>query len=133
MLVAAIDTHAVIWYLFNDARLSPTARGFLEQAAGLGQQIAISSITLAEIVYLAERRRIHADTLSRLLSALERSSPLLVEVPLDRHIVQAMSEISRDVVPDLPDRIIAATALHQRVPLLSRDGKIRFSQVQTIW
>jgi PIN domain nuclease of toxin-antitoxin system len=36
-------------------------------------------------------------------------------------------------VPDLPDRIVAATAVALRAMLISRDGKIRASQVQTIW
>jgi PIN domain nuclease of toxin-antitoxin system len=33
----------------------------------------------------------------------------------------------------MPDRIIAATALTFGATLVSRDGKIRASQVQTIW
>ena len=33
----------------------------------------------------------------------------------------------------MPDRIIAATALHLGVPVISRDGKIRASTVATIW
>jgi predicted nucleic acid-binding protein len=34
---------------------------------------------------------------------------------------------------DLPDRIIAATALFHGVPVLSRDGRIRGSNIKTIW
>jgi len=33
----------------------------------------------------------------------------------------------------MPDRIIATTALHLGVPLISRDGRIRLSSVPTIW
>jgi PIN domain nuclease of toxin-antitoxin system len=33
----------------------------------------------------------------------------------------------------MPDRIIAATALSLGVPVISRDGKIRTSAVETIW
>ncbi len=44
-----------------------------------------------------------------------------------------MMAIPRDQVPDMPDRIIAATAAHLGVPLISRDGKIRASSVTTIW
>jgi PIN domain nuclease of toxin-antitoxin system len=133
MPVAAVDTHAIIWYLFNDPRLSQTDKNLLERAAERGEQAAISSISLAEVVYLIEKGRIHKDTLNRLLSALDRDNPLLVEVPVDRYIVEAMSQIDRDTVPDLPDRVIAATALHLRVPLLSRDGKIKLSQIRTVW
>jgi PIN domain nuclease of toxin-antitoxin system len=33
----------------------------------------------------------------------------------------------------MPDRVIAATALSLAVPVISRDGKIRDSQIETIW
>jgi hypothetical protein len=36
-------------------------------------------------------------------------------------------------VPDMPDRIAAATALHFGVPVISRDGRIRASSLQTVW
>jgi hypothetical protein len=33
----------------------------------------------------------------------------------------------------MPDRIIAATALYLRVPVISRDYEIQLSGVDTIW
>jgi len=51
----------------------------------------------------------------------------------DRSIAQTIRLVDRAQVPDLPDRIIAATAVHLGVPLISRDGKIRSSSVATIW
>jgi PIN domain nuclease of toxin-antitoxin system len=33
----------------------------------------------------------------------------------------------------MPDRIIAATALHLSVPLITRDRKIHASSIETIW
>jgi len=44
-----------------------------------------------------------------------------------------MTEVSRQDIPDLPGRAIAATAQLHGVPLLSRDGKIRTANVKTIW
>jgi predicted nucleic acid-binding protein len=38
------------------------------------------------------------------------------------------------VVPDMPDRIIAATALSLSLPLVTRDAKIQaVTTIQTIW
>jgi PIN domain nuclease of toxin-antitoxin system len=53
VLRSVADTHAVIWYIFRDVRLSATARNTIEQIAAEGNQVAFSSITLAEIVYLS--------------------------------------------------------------------------------
>jgi predicted nucleic acid-binding protein len=44
-----------------------------------------------------------------------------------------MLKVSRTDVPDMPDRIVAATALHFGVPVISRDGRIRSSAVKTVW
>jgi predicted nucleic acid-binding protein len=41
--------------------------------------------------------------------------------------------VPREQVSDLPDRIIAATALRLGVPLVTRDKKIALSIVETVW
>lgn len=133
MLRTVLDTHAVIWYIFADQRLSNTARNTIEQIASEGNQVAFSSITLAEIVYLSERGRIDESTLDRLLTAINREDALLVEIPFNQGIAQALRQVVRTQIPDLPDRIIAATALYLDLPLISRDQKIQLSEIETIW
>jgi predicted nucleic acid-binding protein len=64
---------------------------------------------------------------------LDRENSILIEIPLAGNIVVTMGGIERSDVPDLPDRIIAATALYLNVPLISRDRKIQLSTVNTIW
>jgi PIN domain nuclease of toxin-antitoxin system len=128
-----LDTHAVIWYLFADSRLSITARSLIERIATEGNQVAFSSITLAEIIYLSEKERIDRTTLTRLLSEVNSERALFVEIPFDKYVAQAMQQVERSQVPDLPDRIIAATALSLKLPLISRDRKIQMSSVETIW
>jgi predicted nucleic acid-binding protein len=98
-----------------------------------GDQIAISSIALAEVVYLSEKGRIAAQALERVLATLDKPDATLVEIPFDRAIAVAMRGIDRSQVPELPDRIVAATGLHLGVPVISRDRKIRSSVVTTIW
>jgi predicted nucleic acid-binding protein len=44
-----------------------------------------------------------------------------------------MREIPRDAVPDMPDPIVAATAVYFGLPVISRDGRIRASNVRTVW
>lgn len=133
MLRAVADTHTVIWYIFGDERLSPAARKVIEEVAADGDQVAFSSITLAEMIYLSEKGRIAPFALDRLLETLGWEDSLLVEIPVDHSIVLALRRIPRDQVPDLPDRIIAATALHLRLPVISRDHRIRATDLLTIW
>lgn len=133
MITAVADTHAVIWYLANDSRLGANAKIAFSDAAKNGDEIAISAITLVEIVYLVERNRILAEHFSQLMNALDSDDSILVEVALSPAIVRTLTKIGWSQVPDMPDRIIAATALHLNVPAISRDHKIQASQIQTIW
>lgn len=55
MIAGVADTHAALWHLFNDKRLSAAAVDFIDQAAAQRQRIAVSAISLAEIVYLVEK------------------------------------------------------------------------------
>jgi PIN domain nuclease of toxin-antitoxin system len=133
MIAGVADTHAVIWYLGRDPKLSVRARDFMDLADAQGDEIGISSIGLVELIYLEEKRRIPAGNLDRLFIVLEDRSTIFVEVPVDREIVRAVQQIPFASVPDMPDRIIAATALHLNVPLISRDREIRLSGMETIW
>jgi len=95
--------------------------------------VAFSSITLAEIVYLSERGRINSATLDLLLREVESDDALLVEIPFDRNIALTLRQVDRSQIPDLPDRIIAATALYLYVPVISRDRRIQLYSIDTIW
>ena len=133
MLRAIADTHSVIWYLFDDARLSSAANAAIDDAAANGGQICFSSISLVEIVYLVEKGRVDSTTLHRLLAAVDQPDAVLIEVPVDRRVAETMQRVSRNQIPDMPDRIIAATALSLGVPVISQDSDIRESTIPTTW
>jgi PIN domain nuclease of toxin-antitoxin system len=133
MVSAVADTHTIVWYLFSDHRLSSNARDAIEGAAASGDQVAFSAITLAEIVYLAEKGRIQSTTYSRLIAAIGAQDAVLTVIAFDEAVAGYLHRVGRDQVPDMPDRIIAATALALGMPLISRDSKIRLSGVSTIW
>jgi PIN domain nuclease of toxin-antitoxin system len=133
MIVAIADTHATIWYLYSDARLGSAASAFIDETIVAGDQIGISAITIAEMVYLAEKGRISSSALNDLRDAIADHASVLRYVAFNESIAMKMTEVSREQVPDLPDRIIGATALFYDVPLLSRDSRIRSSSAKTIW
>lgn len=95
--------------------------------------IFLASISLVEIHYLIEKGRVPATVLDRITDALTDPAAALELASLTFDIAQAVARIPRATVPDMPDRIIAATALHLGVPLVSRDRKIQASSIQTIW
>ena len=133
MPAVVADTHSAIWYLANDPKLSAAAAKALDGASVAGDPILIPSISLVELTYLVEKGRVPAEARKRLVDALAQPDGPYELAPLDGRVVAAVELIDRSVVPDMPDRIIAATALSSGAALVSRDGKIRASQVQTIW
>jgi hypothetical protein len=44
-----------------------------------------------------------------------------------------MRQVPRADVPDMPDRIVAAAGVYFEAPVISRDGRIRASNLRTVW
>ena len=130
---AIADTHALVWYLMNDPRLSPAAKAAFTTAATHGQFVGIPAISIVEIIYLTEKERIPQAALTSLQSQLNSQQTVLQVIPLDEAISFHVQQINRTTVPEMPDRIIAATALAYDLPLLSRDHKIQATGLQVIW
>jgi PIN domain nuclease of toxin-antitoxin system len=128
-----LDTHAAIWYLLDAKNLSETVFSLIDGAAVSGEPTYISAVSLVEVAYLVERGRIAADAFERFVGIMGRDNPALKVFPLDYNVASALRSIPRDVVPDMPDRIIAATALHLGLPLVTRDRRLQSAGIQTIW
>jgi PIN domain nuclease of toxin-antitoxin system len=133
VIAAVADTHAALWHLFGDARLSGPAGDFIDQAAAARRRIVVSSVSLAEVVYLVEKNRLPASAYDDLRSALLDPDHVLKEAPFTLEIVDAMRQVPRVAVHDMPDRIVAATAVYFGIPVISRDRRIHASAIQTIW
>jgi len=127
------DTHAVVWYVAEPSKLSTAARAALNGASLAGDPIYIASITLVELRYLVEKGRVAQDALNRIETHLQLPTPTIRLVPLDLAVCAAVEHITRTDVPDMPDRIIAATAHALNLPLVSRDRKIQTAAIHTIW
>ena len=130
LIIAAVaDTHTALWQLFDDARLSGAAGTFISEAAATRRKIAISTISLAEVVYLIEKNRLPPSAYDELADP----EHVFTEAVFTSAIVQAMRDVSRAEVPDMPDRVVAATAIYFDVPVISRDKRIRAARLKTIW
>ena len=127
------DTQSLVWYLASPAKLSASALEALELALVDGGQIHVPSISLVEIVYLVERGKLPVEFWRRLLSAIGDGAGELAIVSLDCSVAQAVRSISRHEIPEMPDRVVAATALSLGLPLVTSDLRIRASSVRTIW
>jgi PIN domain nuclease of toxin-antitoxin system len=127
------DTHALVWYLLRSPKLSAAASARMHATVAAGQPLLVPTVCIVEIVYLVEKGRLPALARDRLASHLDLNESDLRLVPLDRRVADSIERVPRNLVPDMPDRIIAATALCLGVPLVTRDGHIKASGIDTIW
>ena len=129
MNAVVLDTHAIVWYFLKSNNLSTTALAAIDQA----DSVYLASISVVEIIYLKEKGKLPEAALQRLIQALRDVNTGWLVMPLDLGVAQTISQIPRNVVPDMPDRIITATALYLQLPLVTRDSKIQSANVQIIW
>lgn len=133
-----LDTHTAVWYLSGSNELSATARLIIETAERNGDHVFISAISLIEIVYLSELGRIPAVAVDRLEAVLTDATRTLVLAPVDGVVTAALRKIPRQLVPEMPDRIIAATAACLNAELVTRDRRLHASElrsagVRSVW
>ena len=128
------DTHALYWHLTKNPKLSKKAKKIFQEADTGVHQVMIPGIVLIEMVYLVEKSRINETSLTEVFELLDTVGGSYDVAPLNKDTVTALQQISREVVPDMPDRIIAATALQLDIPLITRDRQIKNAgNLKTIW
>lgn len=85
------------------------------------------------MVYPIEKNRLPPAAYDELTLVLADPEHVFTEAVFTAAIVQAMRKVSRAEVPDMPDRMVAATAVYFNVPVISRDRRIRAASLNTVW
>lgn len=128
------DAHPLVWHLTRDAHLSRRCRRIFVQADAGRNIIWVPAIVLVEVIYLVDKRRLPATLIDQMFTLLEPPAVNYRLIGLDLTILRALRQVKRKAVPDMPDRIIAATAFSLGLPLLSRDRALTaVDELQVIW
>ena len=123
------DTMAIVLYLEN-RKSNAIVEQIFDEADNGKITIHVPAIVFAEILYLSEKGRIGL-TLADVEKHLKKS-PNFRETPLNFEIIEQAEQISD--IPELHDRLIAATAKFLNLELITNDPKITNSAfVKTIW
>lgn len=129
-----VDTHTAIWYFANSPEISALAEQTIDKAVVNGDRVILPTISIVEIIYLIDKGRLSQQNLNRLIQYLKLPNSSFITQDLTRDISQSLQQIPRQIVPGMPDRIIAATALYLNLPLVTKDHKIQALQnIKTIW
>ncbi len=128
------DTHPLIWALNNDPQLSSTARAAFAEADAGQAIIIIPPIVAVEMIYLSEKGRIPDQLVDDLLAKVSQPGLSYRLGELNAAVITTLRQIPRQLIPEMPDRIIAATAKALGTALITRNGVITASGlVSVIW
>ncbi|MGQ9628298.1 MAG: type II toxin-antitoxin system VapC family toxin [Anaerolineae bacterium] len=128
------DTHPLLWYLSRDRRLSRRVRTIFEKADAGQVCILVPTIVLIEAVLLGDGHRLSDSLVQKVLELSEEEGVNYRLVPLDGDVVCAFREFGPAAIPEMPDRIIAATARSLNAPLLTIDPALSASGlVEVLW
>jgi predicted nucleic acid-binding protein len=85
------------------------------------------------VVYSIEKNRLPQSAYDEMTQALADPEHVFTEAVFSAPVVQAMRQVSRAEVPDMPDRMVAASAVYFGVPVISGDRRIRAASLKTVW
>jgi PIN domain nuclease of toxin-antitoxin system len=130
--VILLDTHVVVWLVFDAERVSARATLAISDARKSANGLAISDISLLELATLESKGRIQLDT--SLESFLREIESRFIVLPISGRACARATALPATYPKDPADRIIGATALVDGLSLVTADREIRRSRaLQTIW
>jgi PIN domain nuclease of toxin-antitoxin system len=123
-----VDTHSMLWFAAADRRLSRTARTTMEQAEAV---LLLSVATVWEMAIKASlgRLQLPGTVASYIAGKRDEGYRLLPIDAAHAALVESLPFHHRDPF----DRLLAAQALTERCPIVSRDRVFRKYGVTTIW
>lgn len=122
-LLYVLDTHVLIWYFTANRRLPEQLKDRIDQVRRQGGRLLVPTIVLAEALAVAAKGRVAFDFDQLYQAVLTEPEFEIVEFGLG--IFSEVLRIKR--IPEIHDRIIAATARFYGAHLLTKDGEIRVS------
>ena len=117
-----LDTHTVLWWQADARRLSAHAELTIDAATSL----MVSPLTCWEISSLARQGRIALDREPRTWIDKLFRTPRVTLAPLTSEAAVWAGQLDRATFPGDPiDRLIYASAYDLRIPLITKDEKLR--------
>src|SRR5476651_376612 len=128
-----LDTHAWVWWVTEDRRLSAVARRAIERSQTRGD-LSLSLISVWEIAKKVEKAQLVLDRPVEQWLDLAVARPGLQLVELTRPILVESCKLPHPFHGDPADQIIVATARDKDAAIVTRDERIReCAHVRSVW
>jgi PIN domain nuclease of toxin-antitoxin system len=128
-----LDTHAWVWWVTEDRRLSTRARRRIAASAA-DQDLWISLMSVWEVAKKVEKKQLVLDRPVGPWLDEATTRPGLSLWELTRPILVGSCELPQPFHGDPADQILVATARQHGAVLVTKDRRIRgYAHVQSIW
>jgi len=128
-----LDTHAWIWWVTADRRLSRRAETAIRRAAA-GDGVWISAISIWEIAKKVEKRQLTLDRPFRQWLQKACGAAGLCVAELTPEILVESCELPQPFHGDPADQMIVASTRHHNGILLTRDEALQnYAHLRTLW
>ncbi len=129
-----LDTHALIWWVNGDRKLSLRASKVICKILKDGGELLVSSITAWEIAMLVKKERLLLTMDISEWIATTAAIDGVRYVPIDNELALHSVDLPGEFHPDPADRMITALARRYNLPLVTADERIRnYKFVKTVW
>jgi PIN domain nuclease of toxin-antitoxin system len=133
--VILLDTHILYWMANDSKRLSKRAHAAIREAKqgqGHNAGIAVATITVWELAWLAQNGRIVV--VGSVESFVREAVARVILRPVTPEIAALAVGLPEQFPKDPADRLIAATAMVEGMALVTADTRIRRAKVvETVW
>jgi PIN domain nuclease of toxin-antitoxin system len=128
-----LDTHAWLWWVTEDRRLSKRAKAAIATARD-EQDLWLSLISVWEVAKKVEEQQLVLDRpLDQWLDEA-LTVPALALWDLSRPILVHSCELPKPFHGDSADQILVATARHHGAVVVTKDDRIRrYAHVHSVW
>jgi len=124
------DSHSLIWYLLDSPRLSFNANEIFKTVEQGKARLLVPAIMLAEIIFIVQSGRVHADLNSLILKIRDSDNFEISTLGLDELI--CLKE--QTAIPEMHDRFIVCESLLHKAKIITKDKQITNSGVvEVIW
>jgi len=131
--VIVVDTHVIIWDALEPKLLSKKAKNAINKA-NERDGIIFCEISLWEIAMLIKKARISIDTSYQDFIKMVFLSNKYQFKGITPEIAELSTSLPDEVNKDPADRIIAATSLIYKIPLVTTDKNLlNADSIKTIW
>ncbi len=128
-----LDTHAWMWWVTEDKRLSAAAHDLIAASAST-QGVWISAISIWEVAKKVEKCQVVLDRPLRLWLDVALGQRGLFVAELTQEILVESCELPKPFHGDPANQMIAATVRHHRGQLVTKDEALRdYPHIVTRW